>query len=124
MKTHLHAVTFIAAAALFATPSTANEIRWTSSDTFQHSATIAPGKAAEMCGAIEPRLPVEWRYVADGPLSFNIHRHSGDEVIYAMKSYLTREQNGTFSPKLNFEWCWMWTNESANAVTVRVNMKR
>lgn len=112
-----------AAAALFSLNAMAADIRW-SSDTFQHTTTVAPGKSAEVCGAIESRLPVEWRYVADGPLTFNIHRHSGDEVIYAMKSYLTREQNGTFSPKLNFDWCWMWTNESAEAVTVRIDMKR
>ena len=121
MKTHLFAVL---ATALFASSSMATEIRWSSSDTFQHVANIAPGKAAELCGTVEPRLPVDWRYVANGPLSFNIHRHSGKEVVYAMRSHLTREQNGTFSPTFNFEWCWMWINESAAAVTVRVDLKR
>ena len=112
------------ATALFATSSMATEIRWSSSDTFQHVANIAPGKAAELCGTVEPRLPVDWRYVADGPLSFNIHRHSGAEVIYATRSYLTREQNGRFSPTFNFDWCWMWSNDSADPVTVRVDLKR
>ena len=121
MKTHLFAVL---AAALVASSSMAAELRWSSNDTFQHIANIAPGKAAELCGGVEPRLPVDWRYVADGPLSFNIHRHSGAEVVYAIRSYLTREQNGTFSPTFNFDWCWMWTNETADAVTVRVELKR
>ena len=121
MKTHLFAVL---AAAFVASSSMAAELRWSSSDTFQHIANIAPGKAAELCGTVEPRLPVDWRYVADGPLSFNIHRHCGAEVVYAIRSYLTREQNGTFSPTFNFDWCWMWTNETADAVTVRVELKR
>lgn len=121
IKTHLLAVL---AAALVASSGIAAEIRWSSSDTFQHVASIAPGKAAELCGTVEPRLPVDWRYAADGPLSFNIHRHSGAEVVYAMRSFLTREQNGTFSPTFNFNWCWMWSNDTAAAVTVRVDLKR
>ena len=102
----------------------ATEIRWSSADTVEHTTTIAPGKAAELCGQIEPRLPVDWRYSATGPLTFDIHRHSGQEVIYATRSYLTREQNGKFSPTFNYEWCWMWTNETAESVTVQVNLKR
>ncbi len=99
-------------------------IRWSGADTFEHSATLPPGQSAEVCGQIEPRMPVDWRFSATGPLTFDIHRHSGSEVIYAMKSYLTREQNGKFSPTFNLEWCWMWTNESAESVTVRVDLKR
>lgn len=104
--------------------ASATDIRWSSADTFEHTATLAPGKSAELCGSIEPRLPVDWKYVGDGPLTFDIHRHSGSEVIYATRSYLTREQNGRFSPTFNFDWCWMWTNETANAVTLRVNLTR
>lgn len=118
-----HVLAFIATA-LLATTTMATDIRWSSSDTFQHTATIAPGKAAEVCGAVESRLPVEWRFVADGPLNFDIHRHAGSEVVYAVRSYLTREQNGKFSPTFNFDWCWMWVNESVEPVTVRVDLKR
>lgn len=102
----------------------AADIRWSSSDTFEHSATLAPGKSAEVCGLIESRYPVEWRYSATGPLTFNIHRHSGEEIIYSHRSYLTREQNGKFSPTFNFDWCWMWTNESGEPVTVQLELKR
>ena len=124
MRTHLLAAIAFVATGLLATTSMATVIRWSSSDTFQHTATIAPGKAAEVCGAIESRLPVEWRFVADGPLNFDIHRHSGADVVYAIRSYLTREQNGKFSPTFNFDWCWMWVNESADPVTVRVDLTR
>ena len=124
MRTHLLAAIAFVATGLLATTSMATVIRWSSSDTFQHTATIAPGKAAEVCGAIESRLPVEWRFVADGPLNFDIHRHSGADVVYAIRSYLTREQNGKFSPTFNFDWCWMWVNDSADPVTVRVDLKR
>lgn len=100
------------------------DIGWSSTGTFEHTATLAPGAAAEVCGQIEPRLPVDWRFSATGPLTFDIHRHSGDDVIVAMKSYLTREQNGKFSPTFSLNWCWMWKNESAENVTLRVDLKR
>ena len=117
----------IIAAAVAALPvfnASGTVIAWSATDTFAHATTIAPGKAAEICGQIEPRLPVEWRFVADGPLNFDIHRHSGAEVIYGTRSYLTREQSGKFSPTFSFEWCWMWVNETADSVTVRVDLKR
>lgn len=107
-----------------AAPAAAVDIKWSASDTFEHMAAIQPGKAAEICGTIEPRLPVEWRFNANGPLTFDIHRHSGSEVIYAVRSFMTREQNGRFSPTFNYEWCWMWTNESDAVITVRVELKR
>ncbi len=112
-------VTVCSALSAFAT-----DIRWSVVDTFEHTTVIAAGKAAEVCGTIEPRMPVDWRFSADGPLTFDIHRHSGAEVIYATRSYLTREQNGKFSPTFNFEWCWMWVNESGADVTLRVDLKR
>ena len=120
----LFALLSAAAFAVLASQASATNIVWSSADTFDYTETLAPGKSAELCGNIEPRLPVEWRYVGDGPLTFDIHRHSGSEVIYATRSYLTRELNGRLSPTFNFDWCWIWTNETENAVTVRVNLKR
>lgn len=126
MKTLILTAAIVALTTFAANPATAavTDIRWSSSNTFGHTATIAPGKSAEVCGQIEPRLPVDWRFSASGPLDFNIHRHSGAELTYAMRSYLTREQNGTFNPTLSFDWCWMWTNESPESVTLRVDLKR
>ena len=120
-KIHPFAAIFFACCAMLAG---ATDIRWSSSDTFAHTLTLAPGKSAELCSQIEPRLPVDWRYAADGPLSFNIHRHAGDEVVYAVRSYLTKVQQGTLKPTFNFEWCWMWTNESNAAVNLQVDLKR
>ena len=40
--------------------------QWSASDTFEHGPPSSPGKAAEICGTIEPRLPVDWRFLANG----------------------------------------------------------
>jgi hypothetical protein len=103
--------------------ASSNEIRW-SEGAFAATEIVAAGKIAERCGEIEPREPVAWKFSADGPVSFNIHRHSGSEVIYTNRSYGTRELSGTFKPALRQEWCWMWTNETSQPITLRVEMKR
>jgi len=126
MKTLILAAAVASLSAFAATGAHAavTDIAWSSTGIFEHTATLAPGQAVEVCGQIEPRLPVDWRFSATGPLTFNIHRHSGDEVVYAMKSYSTREQNSKFSPTFSLYWCWMWTNESAESVTLRADLKR
>ncbi len=123
MKTKTCLSAAVLAACLSAAVS-ANDIRWSADDSFSQTMTVAPGQSAELCGTIDPRLPVEWRFSATGPLTFNIHRHSGPDVVYAVRSYLTREQKGKFSPTLNYEWCWMWTNESSESVSVQADLKR
>jgi len=117
------AAALVAAAAL---PAMANisPIRWSGNDTYEQTSSVAPGQTAEVCGMIDPKLPVQWSFNATGPLTFNIHRHSGQDVVYSVRSYLTREQKGTFSPTLQYEWCWMWTNETDAEVTFRVDLKR
>ncbi len=99
------------------------DIRWTN-DAFEHTQSIAAGKVAEVCGTINPRQPVDWKFSADDALSFNIHRHVGDEVVYATRSFAARELNATFSPTQQHEWCWMWVNETKAAVNLKVKLRR
>ncbi|TAG02360.1 MAG: hypothetical protein EAZ37_01915 [Burkholderiales bacterium] len=114
----------VAALALVGASACATDIRWSASDTFENTASIAPGKVLEVCGMIESRLPVEWKFSATGATEFNVHRHSGQEVIYATRSYQTRAQQGKLSPNSNYEWCWMWTNTAGEPISVTLSLKR
>jgi hypothetical protein len=123
---HTHVRSFAVAAlsiCIGAAHAAVTEIRWTN-DLFEYSSAIAPGKIAEVCGRIHPRSAVDWRFSADGALAFNIHRHAGDEVVYATRSFDTRAQNGVFNPKREHEWCWMWTNETSAPVNVRIRLQQ
>lgn len=119
----LHSLAGITAALCCASVC-ANDIRWSANDTYEHAGSIAPGKVLEVCGVIESRLPVEWRFSATGTTEFNIHRHAGADVIYATRSYQTLAQQGKLSPNSDFEWCWMWINTAAEAVRVKLELKR
>jgi hypothetical protein len=98
-------------------------IAW-NKDRFEHSMQIAPGKVAEVCGDVFPERPIEWRFTASDITEFNIHRHDRSDVIYHTRSFRTKEQAGTFAPKEAHEWCWMWTNESPNSISIRVHLRR
>jgi hypothetical protein len=114
----------LAAAMLPATAFCAvTNIQWTS-DRFEHATQIAPGKIAEVCGDVFPEKPIDWRFTASDTVDFNIHRHDRSDVVYHTRSYRTKEQASTFAPKEAYEWCWMWTNDSPNTVSVRVQMRR
>lgn len=103
--------------------ATVIDIRW-NNDGFDHVNQIAAGKTIEVCGEIDPRQPVDWKFSANGALDFNIHRHSGNDVIYATRSFATKEQSGVLKPTLSHEWCWMWTNPTSDRVDMRVQLKR
>jgi hypothetical protein len=100
------------------------ELRWSDSGTFAQTLSIAPGKVAEVCGMIDQKTSTAWKFNATAPVEFNIHRHAGNDVIYATRSFAVREQNGTFNPNGSYEWCWMWTNESSTPASVSVDLKR
>jgi hypothetical protein len=114
----------LATFAFFAASASATDIRWSANDTFETTSSIAPGKVLEVCGMIESRLPVEWKFSATGATEFNVHRHSGQDVIYATRSYQTRAQQGKLSPNSNYEWCWMWTNTAGEPISVTMELKR
>jgi hypothetical protein len=115
--------------ALFANAHAAvTDIRWTDAGTFAQTLAVAPGKAAEVCGEIDPKDTIAWKFSADAPLEFNIHRHAWKDVIYATRSFATRELSGkfdsSFTHKGRHEWCWMWTNDTKNPAALQVLLTR
>jgi hypothetical protein len=101
----------------------ATDIKWVN-DAFEHSMKIAPGKVAEVCGDVFPERPIDWRFTSSESIEFNIHRHEKSDVIYHTRSFRTKEQTGNFKPAATYEWCWMWTNDSAANAEVRLQLRR
>ncbi len=99
-------------------------ITWSSNDSFETSLQLAPGATQEVCGLIDPRQPIDWRFSSNEPTSFDIHRHSGNEVIYSTRSYGTRETQGKLKPTFAYDWCWTWKNEGAGPASISIKLKR
>ncbi len=86
--------------------------------------SIAPGKFDEHCLKIEAGRAIAYRFEASAPVDFNIHYHRGKDVLYPVKREATRQFASTFRAESTDEYCLMWENKGAAAVTVEGRVDR
>src|SRR4051812_18526518 len=73
------------------------------------SATLAPRESHEECMHLGKGDAPRYHWKSDVPVDFNVHYHDGPEVFYPVKRQAMRGDGGTFKPKLDQDYCWMWT---------------
>lgn len=100
------------------------DLVWTPAGSFERQLTIAPGKFAELCGALIKGQSVQWSYEAGGALDFNIHYHQGKDVNYPARASGVARSEGMLAVDSAQEYCWMWTNKSAAPVDLRVRLQK
>lgn len=100
------------------------DIRWSAEQRFEHRFTVAPGKFAELCGALAQGAEVRWAFEADAALDFNVHYHVGREVVYPERQAAQRRAEGTLAAALTQDYCWMWTNRGVQPVQLSVRLAR
>ena len=100
------------------------EIGWSSGGTFMQQKQIGAGKFFEVCAKLPAGLKVEWSFEASGPNDFNIHYHVGKEVVYPTKMAQAAKAQGTLQVKAEQDYCWMWSNKSAEPVVLKANFQR
>ena len=117
-----------AAAALLAvatlTQAQVVDLEWTPVGTFERRIGVAPGKFAELCGALAKGQSVQWRFEAGAALDFNIHYHQGKDVTYPARATGAQRSEGTLAVDSAQEYCWMWTNKTGTAVELTVTLNR
>ena len=86
--------------------------------------TIGAGKFDEHCLKIEAGRTIAYRFVTDGAVDFNIHHHRGKEVLYPVRRPATKGADATFRAESSDEYCLMWENQGAAAVTVEGRVDR
>lgn len=99
------------------------DLVWTPAGSYERQLSIAPGKFAELCGPLAKGQAVQWSYEAASTLDFNIHYHQGKDVVYPARANAPRSE-GTLAVAAAQDYCWMWTNESAAAVGLRVRLQK
>lgn len=99
------------------------DIKWTSGE-FAHKAAIAPKKFLEVCGKLNRGDTVAWKFSGSAPTDFNIHYHVGKEVSYPESRKDVASAEGTLPVPLDQDYCWMWSNRTAQAVDVGLTLKR
>lgn len=125
MKTrHLLAAAALAAVSSAQSAQHIVDIAWAADGGFRHTATVAPGRFAEICGALAANSSVRWRFEASAPLDFNIHYHVGKDVTYPAKANAQTQGADTLAVALAQDYCWMWTNRGAAPVRLQVELQR
>ncbi len=99
------------------------EIKWTG-DTFVHKAGIAPKKFLELCGKLKKDDGVIWQFKGSAPTDFNIHYHVGKDVSYPVNRKDVALADGMFLVPVDQDYCWMWSNGSAQAIDIQVELRQ
>ncbi len=100
------------------------DIAWGADGRFEHRFEVKAGKFAELCGKLDKGQSVRWRFESPQALHFNIHYHVGKDVVYPVQQAGTAQAEGQLAVALDQDYCWMWTNKSAQAATLLVKLAR
>ena len=100
------------------------DIAWGADGSFRHATHVAPGRFAEVCGALPAGASVRWRFEASAPVDFNIHYHVGKDVVYPAKAGAQTQAADRLDATVAQDYCWMWTNRGSNPVRLSVELSR
>jgi len=100
------------------------DIAWSAEGRFEHRAEVAPGGFAEVCGKLARGTAVRWDFESAGPMDFNIHYHQGKKVVFPVRRAAAAHGAATLKAKLDQDYCWMWTNKSAQPLSLRLTLSR
>ena len=126
-RSRLAASLTVAFAALAAAPTVSADIidiAWDASGRFERTVTLAPGKFAELCGKLPAGLKVRWDFEASAPLDFNVHYHVGKDVVFPSKMAATRKAKDVLDTRIEQDYCWMWSNKTSAAASLKVELQR
>ena len=99
------------------------DIKW-ADGSFSHKGSIAPKKFLEVCGKQRNGETVNWTFIGTAPTDFNIHYHVGKEVSYPENRKGVASAEGSLVAALDQDFCWMWTNRSAQPLDMDVRLKQ
>lgn len=100
------------------------DIRWDAKQRFERAFEVLPGKFAEVCGKLSRGQAIAWRFEANGAVDFNVHYHDGGRVVFPAKQDAVTRAADTLEVNLDQDYCWMWTNKSADTVRLQLGLQR
>lgn len=100
------------------------DIEWSRTGEFERMVTAAPGKFAEICGALQKGQSVQWRFESSHELDFNNHFHAGSCLSYPTLGDRVWEFQGTLAVDAAQDYCWMWSNKSTTTASLAMTLQR
>ena len=83
------------------------------------SVLIPAGKVHESCMELTAGTSVEYTFKSNTTLSYNVHFHHDDEVVFPVEEHETDGESNIFTAEINHVYCLMWTNQSDAPVSIQ-----
>jgi hypothetical protein len=99
-------------------------VEWDAAGRFSKDIPVPAGKFVEVCEKLPKGARVLWSFDAAAALSFNIHYHEGKDVRFPARKDQATQESGTLAAELDQDYCWMWTNKTSAAVTLKLQLQR
>jgi len=110
------ALVFGATAALAQAPQASSPMR-------NVTKTLLASEAQKECIALNDAQRLYYRYRADGPLDFKIAHQEAGEVVDLRRTGAGNAA-GSFAPDRSADYCLVWSNTGARAVTLSYEFQR
>jgi len=88
-----------------------------------HVIGLLSGEIAEECFKIEKGQTIMFHFDAEMPVEFNIHYHEGEKVTYPVKRNKVKSMDTKYTPKIEQEYCLMWTNIQKSMIDLEYSFK-
>jgi len=98
------------------------EVKLAPGESVEKRLTVAPGKFAELCTALQRGQVILWQFRADAAVDFNIHYHVGQGVEYPERRPGISDASGRLTANVDESYCWMWTNRSTTPVVLEMHL--
>lgn len=100
------------------------DIRWDADGRFEKTATVEPGKFAEICSQLTKGQSISWVFKAETPLNFNIHYHVDKKVEFPAKVDGALSAEGKLAVPVDQHYCWMWANKTDKVGQLKLTVQK
>lgn len=97
-------------------------VAWDGAGRFDKEVSVPGGRFVEACVALPKDARVNWSFEAGAALDFNIHYHVGRHVVFPTQKDRAAAASGTLGAPVGQDFCWMWSNKGADAITLRFGL--
>ncbi len=70
----------------------------------------------EECFAVQANQEIDFAFITDGDVDFNLHYHVGRDIYYPVKEEDINRYKGVYTPEKKQIYCLMWTNYGEDSI--------
>lgn len=84
------------------------------------SLVAPPREFVEPCARLQPGQALDWAFESEAPIAFNTHFHDSSAVKYQEHISAIMAAKVRLASSTSHDYCWLWSNPSADAANIRM----